>query len=78
MHSDLVGVALGFLNFYVLFYLWGMSWEISFAVAFSLGYLATKALNANAGKLTPMDLDNYEAKEISDAASNFEGNGKAS
>lgn len=78
MHSDLVGIALGFLNFYVLFYLWGVSWEISFAVAFSLGYLGSKALNAYAGKLTSMDLANYEAKEISDAASNFEGNGKAS
>jgi len=78
MHSDHVGVALGFINFYVLFYLWEVSWEISFAVAFSLGYLASKALDSYAGKLTPMDLDNYEAKEISDAASNFEGNGKAS
>ena len=78
MHSDDVGVALGFINFYVLFYLWEVSWEISFAVAFSLGFLASKALDAYAGKLTPMDLDNYEAKEISDAASNFERNGKAS
>lgn len=78
MHSDHVGVALGFINFYVLFYLWEVSWEISFAVAFSLGFLASKALDAYAGKLTPMDLDNYEAKEISDAASNFERNGKAS
>ena len=78
MHSDHVGVALGFINFYVLFFLWEVSWEISFAVAFSLGFLASKALDAYAGKLTPMDLDNYEAKEISDAASNFERNGKAS
>ena len=78
MHSDHVGVALGFISFYVLFYLWEVSWEISFAVAFSLGFLASKALDAYAGKLTLMDLDIYEAKEISDAASNFERNGKAS
>ena len=78
MHSDLVGVALGFLNFYILFYSWGVSWEISFAVAFSLGFLVSKALDIYVGKFTQTDLDEHEAKEISDAASNFERNGKAS
>ena len=50
INSDILGVGIGFLNFYILFYLWEISWEISFAVAFILGYLASKFLDVYMGK----------------------------
>ena len=31
--SSLLGVGVGFLNFYFLYFLWGITWEISFAIA---------------------------------------------
>ena len=75
IHSDLLGVGIGFLNFYILFYSWNISWEISFAVAFILGYLASKFLDVYMGKMTQDDLDNHEAKNISKAMDDFEENG---
>ena len=75
IHSDLLGVGIGFLNFYILFYSWNISWEISFAVAFILGYLASKFLDIYMGKMTQDDLDNHEAKNISKAMNDFEENG---
>ena len=72
IRSDLLGVGIGFLNFYILFYSWNISWEISFAVAFILGYLASKFLDIYMGKMTQDDLDNHEAKEVSIAVDDFE------
>ena len=72
IHSDLLGVGVGFLNFYILFYSWNISWEISFAVAFILGYLASKFLDVYMGKMTQDDLDKHEAKEVSKAIDDFE------
>ena len=45
INSELLGVGIGFLNFYILFYSWNVSWEVSFAAAFALGYLANKLLD---------------------------------
>ena len=75
IHSGLLGVGIGFLNFYILFFSWNISWEISFAVAFILGYLASKFLDIYMGKMTQDDLDNHEAKNISKAMDDFEENG---
>ena len=72
IHSDLLGVGIGFLNFYILFYSWNISWEISFAVAFTLGYIASSAIDFYAGIISQDDLDIDEAKEISDAIEEFE------
>jgi hypothetical protein len=72
LHSELLGVGIGFLNFYILFYLWEISWEISFAAAFTLGYLASKFLDISVGKMSKDDLDKEKAKEIYKAISNFE------
>ena len=72
LHSELLGVGIGFLNFYILFYLWEISWEISFAAAFTLGYFASKFLDVYVGKMSKDDLDIEEAKEIYKAISDFE------
>jgi hypothetical protein len=72
LHSELLGVGIGFLNFYILFYLWEISWEISFAAAFTLGYLASKFLDIYVGKMSKDDLDKEKAKEIYKAISDFE------
>ena len=72
IHSSLVGLGVGFLNFYFLFSSWGMSWEISFACAFALGYLASSALEIFTGIINQDDLDIDEAKDISSAAAEFE------
>jgi hypothetical protein len=72
LHSELLGVGIGFLNFYILFYLWEISWEISFATAFTLGYLASKFLDIYVGKMSKEDLDEEKAKEIYKAISDFE------
>lgn len=78
INSDVLGVGIGFLNFYILFYAWEISWEISFAVAFVFGYIASKFLDVYMGKMTQDDLDNHEAKNISKAMDDFEGNGQGS
>ena len=72
LHSELLGVGIGFLNFYILFYLWEISWEISFAAAFTLGYLASKFLDIYVGKMSKDDLDKEKAREIYKAISDFE------
>ena len=72
LHSELLGVGIGFLNFYILFYLWEISWEISFVAAFTLGYLASKFLDIYVGKMSKDDLDKEKAKEIYKAISDFE------
>ena len=72
LHPELLGVGIGFLNFYILFYLWEISWEISFAAAFTLGYLASKFLDIYVGKMSKDDLDKEKAKEIYKAISDFE------
>ena len=72
IYSPVVGVGIGFLNFYVLSFSWEISWEISFAVAFTLGYLASSAIDFYVGIISQDGLDIDEAKEISDAIEEFE------
>ena len=71
--SDLthaLGVGIGFLNFYILYYSWDFSWEISFAIAFALGFLASIAFDDCLNK----KFEKNEAKRITDAAEEFESN----
>ena len=70
--SHAIGVGIGFLNFYILYSLWGISWEISFAVAFASGFIASKFLDVYAGKMSEEDLDKEWAEEISNAINDFE------
>jgi len=72
IHSYLVSVGVGFLNFYFLFYLWEISWEISFVIAFLLGHLAGNGLDIYAGKISQAELEAKEAKEISKNINSFE------
>ena len=72
VHSSLIGVGVGFLNFYFLFYLWAITWEISFVIAFILGYPAGNVLDIYAGKISQAELDAKEAKEISKNTNSFE------
>tara|TARA_B100000035_G_scaffold128326_1_gene109079 strand:+ start:229 stop:480 length:252 start_codon:yes stop_codon:yes gene_type:complete len=72
VHSSLIGVGVGFLNFYFLFYLWAITWEISFVIAFILGHLAGNVLDIYAGKISQAELDAKEAKEISKNTNSFE------
>ena len=75
IHSYLVSVGVGFLNFYFLFYLWEISWEVSFVIAFLLGHLAGNGLDIYAGKISQAELEAKEAKEISKTINSFEKNG---
>ena len=72
INSHALGVGVGFLNFYFLYYLWEISWIISFLIAFSLGYLASTSLDIYAGKMTYADIEKHEAKKISDDVDDFE------
>ena len=72
INSHALGVGVGFLNFYFLYYLWEISWIISFFIAFSLGYLASNGLDIYAGKMTDTDINEHKAKEISDEVDDFE------
>jgi outer membrane cobalamin receptor len=72
INSELLGIGIGFLNFYILFYSWNISWEISFAVAFASGFIASKFLDVYAGKMSEEDLDKEKAEEISNAINAFE------
>ena len=72
IHSHAVGVGVGFLNLYFLYNLWEISWIISFFIAFSLGYLASSGLDIYAGKMTDADIENHEARKISDDVDDFE------
>jgi hypothetical protein len=68
--SHALGVGIGFLNFYILYYSWDFSWEISFAIAFALGFLASIAFDDYLSK----KFEKNEAKRITDAAEEFESN----
>jgi len=66
--SHAIGVGIGFLNFYILYFSWGISWEISFALAFSLGYLSGGVLDFFLDK----DHGKTEIQKISEAVNDFE------
>ena len=66
--SNAIGVGVGFLNFYILYFSWGISWVISFALAFSLGYLAGSILNFFLYK----EHGKTEIQKISEAVNDFE------
>jgi len=68
--SHALGVGVGFLNFYILYYSWDFSREISFAVAFSLGFLASIAFDDYLNK----QFYKNEAEKITNAAEEFESN----
>ena len=68
--SHALGVGIGFLNFYILYYSWNFSWEISFAVAFTLGFLASNAFDYCFSK----KFEKNEVKRITDAVEEFESN----
>ena len=66
--SSLLGVGVGYLNFYFLYFLWGITWEISFAIAFALGLLAGFILDEYYFK----NHKNEEAENISKTVERFE------
>ena len=66
--SSLLGVGVGFLNFYFLYSLWGITWEISFAIAIALGLLVGFILD----EYYFQEHKNTEAKNISKAVEEFE------
>ena len=66
--SNAIGVGIGFLNFYILYYSWGVSWEISFAHAFTLGYLSGDVLDFFLDK----EHGRTEIQKISEAVNDFE------
>jgi putative flippase GtrA len=66
--SSLFGVGVGFLNFYFLCFLWGITWEISFAIAIALGLLVAFILDEYYFE----EHKNTEAKNISKAVEEFE------
>ena len=63
-----MGVGVGFLSFYFLYFLWGITWEISFAVAFALGLLVGFILDEYYFE----EHENVEAKNVSKAVEEFE------
>ena len=66
--SQGLGVGIGFINFYVLYYSWQIPWGISFAVAFGLGYLASIFLEDYIGD----KFDKSDAEKLSAAVEDFE------
>ena len=66
--SSLLGVGVGYLNFYFLYFLWGIAWEISFAIAFALGLLVGFILDEYYFK----NHKNEEAENISKTVERFE------
>ena len=66
--SSLLGVGVGFLNFYFLYSLWGITWEISFAIAIALGFLVGFILDEYYFK----NHKNEEAENISKTVERFE------
>ena len=66
--SSLIGVGVGFLNFYFLYFLWGITWEISFAIAITLGLLMGFILD----EYYFVEQKNEEAKNISKTVEEFE------
>jgi len=66
--SSLLGVGVGYLTFYFLYSLWGITWEISFAIAFALGLLVGFILDEYYFK----NHKNEEAENISKTVERFE------
>lgn len=66
--SSLLGVGVGYLNFYFLYFLWGITWEISFTIAFALGLLVGFILDEYYFK----NHKNEEAENISKTVERFE------
>ena len=66
--SSLLGVGVGFLNFYFLYFLSGITWEISFAIAIALGLLVGFILDEYYLKKH----SNTEAENISQTVEEFE------
>ena len=66
--SSFLGVGVGFLNFYFLYFLWGVTWEISFAIAIALGFLVSLLLDEYYFKKH----NDAEAENISKAVEEFE------
>jgi hypothetical protein len=68
--SHALGVGIGFLNFYILYYSWNFSWEVGFAVAFTLGFLASITFDYCLSK----KFEKNKVKRITDAVEEFESN----
>ena len=66
--SSLLGIGVGYLNFYFLYFLWGITWEISFTIAFALGLLVGFILDEYYFK----NHKNEEAENISKTVERFE------
>ena len=66
--SSLLGVGVGFLNFYFLHSLWGITSEISFAIAIALGFLVGFILDEYYFE----NHKNEEAENISKTVERFE------
>ena len=66
--SSLLGIGVGFLNFYFLYFKWGITWEISFAIAIALGLLFGFILDEYYFEKHK----NAEAKNISKTVEEFE------
>ena len=60
INSELLGVGVGFLSFYIIFFLWNVSWGISFVISFTFGFFSSKF----------MDIE--KATEISKTVNDFE------
>ena len=74
INSELLGVGIGFLSFYIIFFLWNMSWGVSFVISFTFGFFSSKFLGVYASKINGEDLDKERATEISKTVNDFEKN----
>ena len=74
INSELLGVGVGFLSFYIIFFLWNVSWGISFVISFTFGFFSSKFMDVYAGKISVEDLDKEKATEISKTVNDFEKN----
>ena len=74
INSELLGVGIGFLSFYIIFFLWNMSWGVSFVISFTFGFFSSKFLDVCASKINGEDLDKERATEISKTVNDFEKN----
>ena len=72
INSELLGVWIGFLSFYIIFFLWNMSWGVSFVISFTFGFFSSKFLDVYASKINGEDLDKERATEISKTVNDFE------
>ena len=74
INSELLGVGVGFLSFYIIFFLWNVSWGISFVISFTFGFFSSKFMDVYADKIRVEDLDKEKATEISKTVNDFEKN----